>query len=385
MIRFIIILLMFAMLYFDNIASVVFGSSDNRGPFQAVFIIFIGFMLFISIYECIKHNRIYISNIFKSVTLISVIFLLGNFIIGPSGYYGTLRCMYSFAWMVLIFSMDNIFMYMNEKQVRNFTLLMACVFLYSVFNAIQAFFLMSALYDRTLIPSIYITVMFIPWILSIKYRIFGKFDVKLLLMFIMIIITIFSIKRGAILAVFAAIMVFYYKNTILNKGRASIIKIVLCTIPFLLALVVIDSYLGGSILSRFSTAEIQDGSGRAESNAFALNLFFNPPTFFEFIFGFSDQSLTKGGEFIGHNDWLVFAMKNGLVGLLCFMSFFYILYKNAFHSKDPSISPSYCVLFIVMLLQSLYSTSYNPTIHPIMAMMYIGFAEAQIRKHKINS
>lgn len=383
MIRFIIISLLIAMLYFDNIASVVFGSSDNRGPFQVVFIMFVGFLLFSSIWQCIRYNKVYISNIFKSVALITIILLFGNFIIGPSDYYGTLRCLYSFAWLVLIFSMDNIFMYMNEKQTRSFTLLMGGVFLYSVFNAVQAFFLMSALYDRTLIPSIYITVMFIPWILSIDYKIFGKFKVKSLLMMVMVIITIFSIKRGAILAVLAAIIVFYHKNAMLNKGKSSIVKIIIGIISFSLVLVVVDSYLGGSILSRFSSEEIQDGSGRAESNAFAVNLFFNPPTFYEFIFGYSKESLTQGGTFIGHNDWLVFAMKNGLIGLLSFVLFFVILYRNAFRSHNSSITPSYCVLFIVMLLQSLYSTSYNPTIHPIIAMMYIGFAESQIRKQKI--
>ena len=369
------------MLYLDNVSSELLGGMQNRGPFQVLFIVFIGYMFVCALYSCSKNRKVYKSSVLNSVIMITLVLIIDLIIFEQDDQFGILRCMYSIAWIILIFSMDNIFMYLNAKSARKFSIMMGIVFLYTVFNAIKTFFYMSSTYERMLIPSIYISVMFIPWILGINKKLY-KINIRMILLTIMVVVTIVSAKRGAIFALLVSLIVYFYNDSVIKKGKSPIGKLFFGSIIFFILLFVIDSCMDGAIFGRFSVDEIKDGSGRGDSNSFAIGLLLNPPTISELFFGFSKKTLSQG-EFLGHNDWLTFALKNGLIGAFCFASLFYRLYKNAYKSHVDSVSSNYCALVVVMMLQSIYSTTYNPTIHPIFAMMYIGYAESQIRKYKL--
>ncbi len=369
------------MLYLDNKSSALLGGFESRGPFQAVFVLFVAYLLFCAFYVCLKKQKVYFSNVLKSVIAISIVFLVNAVFFDKNDHYSILSCMYSFAWSILIFAMDNIFMHFDDNKIQKFSLMMGFVFLYTVFNAIQTFFYMASAYDRLLIPSIYISLMFLPWILTVDKK-FYKVEMKYVFLFIMVVITLVSVKRGAILALTVALIVYFYKESKIKKGKSSIVKIAFVIVFLGMSLYIVDSLLGGSITSRFSADNIKDGSGRGDSNSFAIDMILNSDSAIELIIGFSTRSLIEG-EFLGHNDWLSFLLKYGILGTVCFASMFYRLFKNSFVARYYVLSPCYSVLVVVMLMQSFYSTTYNPTIHPIIAMMYIGFAESRIRRYKL--
>ena len=376
---YILSLFLFYLLYLDNSSSAMVGGTGDRSMYQLVLVLYVAYIAIACVYYSIKRKKIYISSVSIPVLLITLVILLKNYLYGNSSQYNTLRFLYSVSWFIIIVGIDNIFMSMNEKRKNHFMYLMMLLFLYTIYNAIQTFSYISIERDRYVIPTIYLCVMFIPWI--IQLRKVGGNNLFWILIFILLGVTVLSNKRGATIAVITSLIVFIFKNETISKGKGSI-KIVLKTVTLLIVsfiiFSIISNYLGGALLVKYSEESFLEGSGRREIYSFAIDSIMNISNLTDLFFGFSFDSWELA-NFGGHNDWLTFLMINGLSGILMFF-YFYVECFNHSMSSRSKVSPSYSALFVIMLLQSLYSTSYNPTTHPIIGMMFIGFAEAQIRK-----
>lgn len=378
---YIIVLLLFLLLYFDNQSSIIIGGTGDRSRFQMLLIIFVVYVLINGLYYGMKRKKIYFSSISKPIFLLTIIILLKNLVEDSHSSYDNLRFLYSAAWLIIVVGFDNIFMSMSEKSKKIFDYLMPCLFLYTVYNSLQTFSYLSVSKDVFVIPTVYLCVMFIPWLLQLytkKRLLFGFF------ILILLIITAVSAKRGAILATFLSLLIFFYNSGgYRTKGkRMKLVQVILFSLLGIFILLIVDDSLGGTLSARFSKNAITDGSGRREINEFALESIANISSLKELFFGYSFDSYELL-HFGGHNDWLTFMLIHGLVGVGAFAYFYYVFYCHSFKNKQYSISSSYSSLFVIMILQSLYSTSYNPTVHPLLGMMFIGYAEAQIRKEKI--
>lgn len=365
------------MLYLDNISSAINGGLEERGPFQIIFIVFILTLASIILYIKSKHKILYINELVKYLFSLLLVIAI-NDIVKDIRFFSDLRLLYMGAWITIIVSFENLFLYMDKKRERLFLFGMFFLFLFSVYNAYVTLNWMMLDHNRIVIPCIYISIIFLPWILVAD----NKFYLKPILVIILLLISIMSAKRGAIVAVFAAMLAFYYRKSKLETGRSSFVNVVGIGIVCIAFFFMIDTLLGGYIAGRFTVDAFTDGSGRGESNASVFYALANYATSGDILFGFSKETRTQMGNFLGHNDWLCFLVYYGLIGLSFFALFLFRVFKKSWYCKDKKLGPAYVALFVMMILPSLYSTTINPTVHPIFAMMFIGYAEAQNRKTK---
>ena len=371
---YVILAILGALLYYDSLSSTINGGFADRGPFH---LLFIGFIVVLG-YSCFrlwnKYKTIHVNRLTVYILFLLSVIVINDILKGNS-LLSDLRVMYSGAWIVIIVAMENIFAHLNNKKAQHFLIGMTLLFLFSVYNAYTTLNYMMNERDRIVIPCIYISLMFLPWILVTANR----FYIKPTLILILMGIVALSAKRGAILAMVAAFLVYYYKKSRLEKGRIAIGKIVGIGFVSFAVLMIIDSYMGGSIASRFTSDSLADASGRGDSNDAVIYAVLNYATFSDVMFGFSDET-RQITDFLGHNDWFSFLVTDGLVGTFFFGMFMYRVFKDSLLCRNKEFAPAYASLFVMMFLQSIYSTTINPTIHPIFAMMFIGYAEGQIRK-----
>lgn len=374
---YLILLLIGALLYFDNISSVINGGFADRGTFQMLFVAFVVILLFVCVFCKNKLGKIHINKLVYYLLSLVIVIALSDIMKGSS-IIGDLRVLYTGAWMVIIVAFENLFLYCSEKQIKRFLVGMSFLFLFSVYNSYTTLSYMMNDRNRIVIPCVYISAMFLPWLLVLKNK-----YIKPLLLVTIIGIAALSAKRGAILAAVVALMVYYYKKSKLEKGSSSVLRIFGISLVCIAILLFVDAQMGGAILSRFSGDELLDGSGRSASNSAVIYTLANHASLKDISFGFSNVTISQMEDFIGHNDWLVFLVSNGVIGVFCFALFMYRVFKDSFHSNNVKITPAYAGLFAMMFLQSLYSTTINPTIHPLFAMMFIGYAESVIRKDQL--
>lgn len=377
--EYLILALLGFMLYLDNISSAINGGFEDRGPFQMMFVVFLLILFSICFYIKNKHKILYVNKIVKFLFFLLSVILI-NDIVKSISLFSDLRFLYMGAWITIIVTFENFFLYMDKKRERHFLLGMYFLFIFSVYNAYVTLGWMMLDHDRMVIPCIYISIIFLPWILVAD----DKFYLKPVLVTILFLISVMSAKRGAIVAVFAAMLVFFYRKSKLETGRSSIVKVLgigfVCAFLFFM----IDSlFYGGYLAGRFSVDALANGSGRGDSNASVFYALANYATSGDILFGFSKETRNLMVDFLGHNDWLCFWVYYGLIGLSFFALFLFRVFKNSWSCKDKKLGPAYAALFVMMILPSLYSTTINPTIHPIFTMMFIGYAEGQIRKNKL--
>lgn len=372
----IIAILVFILLYFDNATSVVVGGGD-RGTFHMVFVLFLLVVFVLGIIRGIKRRHYIIPKISIPLIIISLVLVSKYYFSTTEVEFQRMRYLYSLAWLLLVVSTENIFIGLDIKKNNLFLVLMSVLFFYSVYNAWGSFRHLSMERNIMLIPSIYLSVMFMPWLFMLrnKYKIYWIIALTVLL-----VITFISAKRGAIVCVTLGLFVYVLSYFRFNKKHFPLLKLIVILLVFVLLFKIVDSSLGGLLSARFSEEELIEGSGRNEIYREAIGAIMNMRTVKEVLFGYSfDSSALQA--FGGHNDWLTFMITNGFVGLFAFAFLFIGLLKN--RHKVPNLNkPAYNVLLIMMFLQSLYSTTFNPTIHPIFAMLFIGYIEAQIINDK---
>lgn len=374
---YLILFIIGALLYFDNISSAINGGFADRGPFHVLFVAFVVLLLFVCVFCKNKLGKIHVNKLVYYLLSLVIVIAISDIMKGSS-IVGDLRVLYTCAWMVVIVTFENLFLYCSEKQVNRFLVGMAVLFLFSVYNSYTTLSYMMNDVNRIVMPCIYISAMFLPWLLVLKNKYF-----KPLLLVTMIGIVALSAKRGAIIAVFVALLVYYYKVTKLEKGHGSILKILGISLVCIVILLFVDAQMGGAILSRFSEEAFLDGSGRGASNSAVIYAVTNYASISDMLFGFSNVTISQMEDFLGHNDWFGFLVNNGIIGVCFFALFMFRVFRGSFHSDNAKIAPAYAALFAMMFLQSLYSTTINPTIHPLFAMMFIGYAESVIKKDQL--
>lgn len=381
MIVIIIAFVLFLLLYYDNVSSIVVGGTGDRTQFQLYLVVFVLIILISGLYYGIKRKKIYFSSISVPMLILSIIIFAKNFLDGSSSY-DNLRFLYSASWLIIVVGFDNIFMSLNKRYQTLFLYLMGGLFLYTVYNAFETYSYFSQKRDVFVIPTVYLCVMFLPWILQLRKE---NRLVSALLLIVMLFITAYSAKRGAILAVFISLFYYYYKNfkNGYRKSNSGVFSFIFFAIVGIAVLFLANDSLNGFLFERFSRDSFIEGSGRREINLYAIKSIASIDNFKDLLFGFKYNSIELENSG-GHNDWLSFMMTNGLVGFLAFAFFYYVFYRHSFQGKFSSGFEAYSVIFIIMILQSMYSTSYNPTIHPLLGMMFIGYAEAQLRKSKFS-
>lgn len=346
----------------------------------------------LGLYDISKRPIFYI--FFILFALIMLIFLLfnGSMRIPPSGKiclaislywsikvglsiyptdYDILSVEYSFYWSLAI-----IFAYNYFKRVKNDMLFVDTLF-YSFI--IICFFNISTYYYSLqfgvpMIPLVYNSIIFLPWILLSNER------KKYIGIIILILLSLMSGKRGAIIILtIEALLGCYFllksKSSLFNKVGV----ICLTIISFYFIYQNLNTETETLINQKFSTEELADGSGRADINEYGINAIKQIYSLKELFFGYSLGSKVLR-DFGGHNDWLTYMLYYGLIGVILYLILYIRIIKGIvimYRNKSNVFIP-YLSLFVIMIVLSLISSSYNPVIHPLIGMLFIGYAESKI-------
>jgi O-antigen ligase len=200
----------------------------------------------------------------------------------------------------------------------------------------------------------YNILLILPWLLLLKRQ-----YVKTVLIGLLLFITVFSLKRTAILALVLSFFTMFFVNGVIQRKKRFkiiLISLVLFFISFLVFDYVNQIY-DNRLLSRFENIQEDQGSGRIDIYIKVLKGLDND-SFPELIVGHGYKSVGKITDGLAsHNDWLETIYSFGLIGLLILLAIFYLLIKKIFfliRIKSIYSSP-FTVSVVLFFLMSLVS------------------------------
>lgn len=363
-----IYILMFFYAIYDVLNSTSAGNStDNRSSVYVFLFATIACLLFfcVSRYVLPRFGTLIYTILIAVYYVFDVFFIKGNISWSAIVYFGL-----SIWWVLTIW----FFFSVVRKDVKivnsiqNFVRIMFILYsLAMAYGAVNIVANYSVEYAR--IGYIYHILAMLPIVMLDRNE-----KVKNILLTVAVALTIFSFKRGAILILpFMLILYYFFNNNSKNKEK-SIIKHLGMLVVFAVVWYVIDSYSGGYLSSRFTHAELADGSGRSDiwktaleniSMRNILQLLFGVPSSME-------MSLWTGI----HNEWISFLYSNGIIGLILLIMFVLTIVKQTvvLIKHRSRLAGAYAALTVYVLGVCMVSGFYH--VHSTFyVMLFLGYSQ----------
>lgn len=183
----------------------------------------------------------------------------------------------------------------------------------------------------------------------------------ILLGFIMIL-TLMSMKRGAIIVGAICIMWFLLKSIKYASKRTKAKLYVLTALVSIAGIYAVQYLLENSSLfiQRIEQTEARNSSGRDFLYNTLWNSFINQDSISNFFFGRgADATILIAGNY-AHNDWLEILTNNGLIGAIIYLFYWISFYKEWRMSKDNNdLYMILGMLLLIYFIATLFSMSYN--------------------------
>lgn len=267
--------------------------------------------------------------------------------------------------------------YLNEAMMRVWLFALFGVFVY--FNlSFSAIKMLDSSRDGFTNNLGYLFASLIPYVYFFRKRL-----IQVGLLFVLMAFVILSMKRGAILVGFLATMLYVFwtfKNAKPIQWISAIIVFIL--VGFVAAHYLEAFYADNAYFQMRVESTLEgDSSNRDLISSSLLNWYFYQANIFEQLFGAgADATLSIYGLF-AHNDWLEILIDQGAVGIILYLWYWYIFYKN--NKKYPKGSLEYMILTTVLVScfsRCFFSMSYN--VIPVSTSLLMGYCLAQ---NKISS
>ena len=288
-------------------------------------------------------------------------------------YYISIFPIYFFYWL----SLKGILSEENVKPVF-------FVFLFfSILAYYQNYYLMSNELDTEEITNNmgYIFVPLIPMLALIKMNDIWKY---ILLIFVFAIIMM-SMKRGAILVATIALLL-YLKHHLNTKSTKQYIYIIILSVVAVCAIYVFVMNLyetSDYFKARFINTTEGDTSNRTFIYTHFYDFYIYQTSSLEFLWGCgANTTYLKLGEY-AHNDWLEFAINQGLIsGVIPYLVYWIFFIWEWKHFEQGLITYKQVLgdLIIFLFVRSLFSMSIDGM--PTIATLCIGYCLAQNEKAK---
>ena len=229
---------------------------------------------------------------------------------------------------------------------------------------------------------IYYILLLLPWVFVMKKKFISN-----IFLIIIILLTVYSAKRGAMLAVFftSAVYIYlsYFKSG--NKGFNPFGIIVGVILVFVSVYVfnLMNESSGGYLVQRFENIESDKGSGRLDIYSEVLNKF-DRSTWELKLIGHGHNKVKESNSFFlsAHNDFIEVLYDYGVVGLILLILItkelaFRVL--KLYRMKSP-IFVHYMAAFIVFLFMTMISHIILYPTYIIFLMSYLGFMDPVVSK-----
>ena len=182
------------------------------------------------------------------------------------------------------------------------------------------------------------------------------------LLCISLFFSIQSSKRGAIIICIASLIWFIFNDL---RGKSLKQKTgVMCffLVVSMLGYFFIDNHLSQSYAFQRKMQELEEGGGNGREDLYStfLDYQWNNTTPFQFIFGSGANATLDVSTNYAHNDWIEIVVNQGLIGVLMYLFYWIMFYREAFARKnDPTIKLALQLVFIDYFMRTFFSMSYE--------------------------
>jgi|SRR5690606_25293493 O-antigen ligase len=228
---------------------------------------------------------------------------------------------------------------------------------------------------------IYYILLLVPWLFLVR----NQWTVNVIL-FVIIVMTINSAKRGAMLAVMtsAVFYVYFYYFKGITRNKNFLLTYILGLVFVVTGYMVFDYYnekSDGYIVNRFENMDEDQGSGRLEIYSEVWQKITTAPIEY-FVMGHGHNEVINNTSMglSSHNDYLESFYDYGVVGLLLLVSLLVILIRRTF--KLFKLDSDYKVAYLSATIIFLFMTSISHIIlyptYIIYLAAFLGYSEAEV-------
>lgn len=244
----------------------------------------------------------------------------------------------------------------SEQRYKVVIILEFSLWVITMWYAITAYFNFRDYYNGTkdiVLNMSYNILVFIPFLLQLKFR-----PIKIISLGLSAMYIVFSLKRGAIVAMVAIFVVYYYlshrKTTrkAFTVGHKTMRNLIVIAALMIVAVLVVDQKSGGALSRRFSFEMLRRGSNRDILYTLAWHDIQERNVLRLMIGRGSGSSLQIIGSGV-HNEILEFLFSYGAIGLCFYLLFVYKGLKrvNMFHNTNLLDKQVYamCMTYIIIV------------------------------------
>ena len=343
-------MIVYVVLDLQNSAMVGNNNSDRMG----VYIMLGALILLTGIRDLLKNQRYYTQTEIAFL-LILVWVALDNVILLNLEWTTYIHIGLSLLWYLLykfFFNYDKIG-HQTQKNTQKFFMVILCVYVVALLtSAIQ----MREEYERedVVLNTAYYVLIFLPVVLTFK-----KKYIKIAVTTVIAFCIFWTFKRGAIIALFAMLLCYFYTKKRLGEAKSGLPKFLIIASVLLMCLKIVDEYSGGVITERFSWDSLQDGSGRNTRHTMAIS-YLKSCDFITILTGGGAGATARilGGS--AHNEWLEFIICYGVIGVLLYFNLLIVFlqrYLFLLKQKMPNAA-AVGMLLVYWVCVSLYGAIY---------------------------
>lgn len=219
----------------------------------------------------------------------------------------------------------------------------------------------------------YLIVSLIPMFVFLKKRSW----VQYLLIGGALLLTIMSVKRGAVLVGLVAVAVYFrylFKNSTLMGQMNLVFALIIAASGIFYTF---DRLLTSSAYFQERMDETLEGdtSGRDVIQGFLINYYMNQYTLTEQLIGKGANATLEVFGMFAHNDWIELGINQGLLGILFYL-FFWIAFVKLLLRWDvpPEVKTVLTMIFAIYFLKTFFSMSYS--VYTFYACMALGYCIA---------
>lgn len=332
--------------------------------------VFLGINLVISLYTTLLVFRKQTTRLFKVMGLLLFLFVLyglisflsndplivngeeinkGTYIIGPLRTFLPIYTFFLFAKLGML----------TEKSIRIWFFPFLAISIYCFFSASMVLYGQK---EDDLITNNtgYLFAGLFPFVYFFR----RKKIIQYAIIAILILFSLFAMKRGAFLVVAVCLLYYLYGQTRNVKMSTKFTTIVLILITLAGVWIFSNEKLKSSDRFQNRVEQTIEGndSNRGNLHKIQLDNFVNRGDIVTFLFGFGADGTLKISPNYAHNDWIEVLVDQGILGLSIFLYFWIVFFKTWRRSKKiPWAYNIIGMIFISSLIRTVFSMWYSNT------------------------
>ena len=292
-------------------SALIGNSNSNR---TSVYLMIGAMLLLTGIYDFFRKQRYY-THTEVALLLIVIWIVLNNVVMLNLQWTTYIHVGLSLLWYLLYKFFYN---YQNigpreQRNTRIYLMIILCIYVIAlVSSAIQM--RTAANRDDVVLNTAYYVLIFLPVVLTFKNK-----YLRVITTAIIAFCIFWAFKRGAIIAFFAMLLCYYYTQKRLGTAQSGFFKFLFIAVVLLVFMGIVNRYTGGVIFERFSWDNLQDGSGRGDIYARAIN-YLKSCDFFAILIGKGAGATARYLGESAHNEWLEFIICYGVIGAVLYFN-----------------------------------------------------------------